>query len=100
MRGHHDRDFQTAVSWDTPLLDGYDHLVLHQENGTPLAGFRSLTGRGIFALLRRERPRAVLLSQFLYDFDLAVYLSCLRLRIPIWIRHETQDEAFPRPAWK
>jgi glycosyltransferase involved in cell wall biosynthesis len=100
MRGHRDREFQTAVSWDTPLLEGYDHLILHQENGTPLSGFRSLTGRGIFALLQRERPRAALLSQFLYAFDLAVYLSCLRLRIPIWIRHETQDEAFRRPAWK
>ena len=27
-------------------------------------------------------------------------MSCLLLRIPIWIRHETQDEALPRRPWK
>jgi glycosyltransferase involved in cell wall biosynthesis len=100
MRGHHDRDFQTVVTWDLPLLEGYNHTVLHNEDGTPFEGFRSLTGRGVFDLLRRERPSAVLISQFAYAYDLMTYVSCLLLRIPIWIRHETQDEAFSRPAWK
>ena len=100
MRGHRDRGFDTVISWDTPLLDGYRHTVLHNERGTPFQGFRSLTGRGVSALLRQERPAAVLISQFLYAFDFAAYTSALRLRIPVWIRHETQDEAFSRPAWK
>ncbi len=100
MRGHRDRDFNTVIAWDTPLLEGYAHRVLNNERGTPFQGFRSLTGRGVFALLRRERPAAVLISQFLYEFDLAAYLGCLALGIPIWIRHETQDEALTRPAWK
>ena len=100
MRGHADRDFGTAVSWNTPLLEGYAHTVLHNENGTPLQGFKSLSGRGVFALLRRERPQAALISQFLYAFDLAAYVGCRALGIPIWIRHETQDEAFPRGAGK
>jgi glycosyltransferase involved in cell wall biosynthesis len=100
LRGHRDREFDAPIAWDTPLLEGYDHLVLHNERGTPLQGFRSLTGRGVFDLLRRERPAAVLISQFLYAFDLAAYLGCRRLGVPIWIRHETQDEAFIRPAWK
>jgi glycosyltransferase involved in cell wall biosynthesis len=99
-RGHHDREFGEKVAWDTPLLEGYDHLVLRNERGTPFTGFRSLSGRGVLALLRRERPRAALLSQFLYAFDLAAWLGCVALRIPIWIRQETQDEAFVRPAWK
>jgi glycosyltransferase involved in cell wall biosynthesis len=100
MRGHRDRGFDTVISWDTPLLDGYRHTVLRNERGTPFQGFRSLTGRGVFALLRKERPAAVLISQFLYAFDLTTYLSSLFLHIPVWIRHETQDEAFSRPAWK
>jgi glycosyltransferase involved in cell wall biosynthesis len=100
VRGHRDKDFGQVVAWDTPLLEGYDHLVLNNERGTPLQGFRSLTGRGIFRLLKMEKPSAVLISQFLYEADLAAYLSCLRLRIPIWIRHETQDEAFRRRPWK
>ena len=100
LRGHHDRDFGQVVAWDQPLLDGYPHLILHNERGTPLTGFRSLTGRGVHNLLQKERPDAVLLSQFSYAFDLATFLGCVRLNIPLWIRHETQDEAFVRPAWK
>lgn len=100
VRGHRDKDFGQVVAWDTPLLEGYDHLVLNNERGTPLQGFRSLTGRGILRLLKAEKPSAVLISQFLYEADLAVCLSCLLLRIPIWIRHETQDEAFRRKPWK
>ena len=100
VRGHSDRDFGQTVAWDTPLLSGYDSVVLHNERGTPLQGFRSLAGSGLFALLRRECPSAVLISQFLYEADLIMYLSCVILGIPVWIRHETQDEAFIRPRWK
>lgn len=100
VRGHRDKDFGQVVAWDTPLLEGYEHLVLNNERGVPLQGFRSLTGRGIFRLLKSEKPKAVLISQFLYEADLIAYLSCLVLRIPIWIRHETQDEAFRRKPWK
>ena len=56
VRGHRDKDFGQVVAWDTPLLEGYDHLVLNNERGTPLQGFRSLTGRGIFRLLKMEKP--------------------------------------------
>jgi len=100
VRGHHDQDFGRVVAWNTPLLQGYPYRVLHNERGIPLQGFRSLTGRGIYSLLRRERPAAVLISQFLYEFDFVTYVTCLLLGIPVWIRHETQDEAFRRPAWK
>jgi glycosyltransferase involved in cell wall biosynthesis len=100
VRGQHDPDFNTVVAWDTPLLEGYPHAVLGNERGTPLAGFRSLTGHGIYRLLQRERPDAVIISQFLYEYDLVTYVSSLLLGIPIWIRQETQDEAFRRPAWK
>ncbi|MCE0497246.1 MAG: glycosyltransferase family 4 protein [Methylacidiphilales bacterium] len=100
VRGHHDREFCKIVAWDQPLLDGYPHLVLNNERGTPLTGFRSLTGRGIRDLLQKERPDTVIISQFIYEFDFVTYLNCVRLNIPIWIRQETQDEAFVRPAWK
>lgn len=100
VRGRMDREFGENVAWETSLLSGYPHVILNNERGVPLSGFRSLTGRGIHRLLRTERPGAVIFSQFLYEADLVAYLSCLRLGIPIWIRQETQDEAFRRPAWK
>jgi len=100
MRGHHDAGFNRRVAWDTPLLHGYPHRVLHNQRGAPLQGFRSLTGRGLFRLLRRERPQAVILAPFLYEFDTTAYAACFLLGIPIWVKHETQDEAFPRSAAK
>jgi glycosyltransferase involved in cell wall biosynthesis len=100
VRGHLDREFGQTIAWNTPLLQGYPFVVLHNERGTPLRGFRSLTGRGIDRLLREEKPAAAVLGQFLYAFDLAAYLGCRRLGIPIWIRQETQDEASPRTPAK
>ena len=89
-----DKEFGCEVAWDTPLLSGYPFRVLGNERGVPLSSPRSLTGRGVFALLRAERPAAVVLTQSHYWFDHAAYLSCLLLRIPILIRQETQDEMF------
>lgn len=100
LRRHREPDFGRELAWDTPLLDGYTSAVLDNERGEPLRGFRSLTGKGVFGLLRKERPSAVLISQFLYEADLVAYLSCLFLRIPVWIRHETQDEAMVRGPLK
>jgi glycosyltransferase involved in cell wall biosynthesis len=73
------------------LLQGYDFRVLGTEHGVPLSGPRSLTGRGVWSLLQRDRPRAILLTQAYYRFDHAAYLSALALRVPIMIRQETQD---------
>ncbi|MBI5924581.1 MAG: glycosyltransferase family 4 protein [Aquabacterium sp.] len=93
-QGHVDREFGKEVAWDTPLLSGYRYRVLHNERGVPLSSPASLTGRGIFKLLRTERPAAVMLTQARYWFDHTAYLSALALRIPILIRQETQDDMY------
>lgn len=100
VRGHSDSDFGQVVAWDTPLLEGYEHVILNNERGVALQGFRSLSSRGIFRLLKSEKPKAVLISQFSYEADLVTYLACLFLRIPVWIRHESQDEANARRPLK
>lgn len=92
--GNVDREFGKEVVWDIPLLSGYEFRVLGNERGTPLTSPRSLTGRGIHALLKKERPAAVMLTQSRYVFDHAAYLSALALGIPVLIRQETQDEMF------
>lgn len=89
--GHVDREFGQAVAWDTPLLQGYDFRVLNSEHGVPLRGPRSLTGRGVWSLMKQERPQAIMLTQSYYLFDHAAYLSAMALRVPILIRQETQD---------
>jgi glycosyltransferase involved in cell wall biosynthesis len=98
LRGHYDKGFGKKVAWDEPLLQGYPVAVLNNEKGTPLDGFNSLTGSGILSLLKRQRPDAILLTGLAYRFDWTAYFSALRLRIPLWIRTETQDQAFAR-SW-
>ncbi|MCI0539112.1 MAG: glycosyltransferase family 4 protein [Verrucomicrobiales bacterium] len=100
VRGHRDAGFGVNVKWDVPLLEGYPNRVLNNEHGEPLRGFGSLHSRGLFPLIAKKRPAAVLFMQFAYAYDLGAYLSCLALRVPIWIRHETQDEAFARSPFK
>jgi glycosyltransferase involved in cell wall biosynthesis len=97
--GNIDQGFGTEVVWDVPLLNGYCNRVLNNERGTPITTPDSLTGKGIFSLLRRERPAAIVLTHFRYRFDQAAYLAALALGIPILIRQETQDEMYsaPRP---
>ncbi|HEX4644789.1 MAG TPA: glycosyltransferase family 4 protein [Verrucomicrobiae bacterium] len=96
VRGHFDSGFGSTIAWDEPLLNGYPATVLNAENGIPLNGFNSLTGKGIVSLLKRERPDAVMLAGLAHRFEWAVYWTAIRLRIPIWLRTETQDEAFAR----
>src|SRR5262245_13244932 len=86
LQGHFDAGFGAKVAWDEPLLEGYPASVLSLENGVPLRGFNSLTGRSIPALLARERPDAVLLTGLAYRFDWTVYFTAFRLQIPIWLR--------------
>lgn len=92
--GNVDKEFGAEVKWDTPLMAGYAFRVLRNERGIPGSSPASLTGAGIFALLRRERPSAVVLTHSRYTFDKVAYLSALVLGIPILIRQETQDEMF------
>jgi glycosyltransferase involved in cell wall biosynthesis len=100
VRGHRDAGFGIQMRWNTPLLSGYPFRVLNNERGVPLSGFRSLHGKGLFGLLLQMRPEAVLFSQFAYQFEWTAYLACLLLGIPIWLRTETQDEAFARSTPK
>ena len=100
LKGHYDKGFGETFAWDEPLLQGYRSTTLNNENGVPLNGFKSLTGKGVFSLLRLERPDAILLTGLAYRFDWTAYFSAMFLRIPLWIRAETQDEAFQRRWFK
>ena len=100
LRGHFDAGFRRHVAWDEPLLEGYPVTVLHNTRREPFKSFRSLHGRGVFSALRQQRPDAVLLTNLAYEFDWAAYFGALALGIPIWLRVETQDEAFARSRMK
>jgi glycosyltransferase involved in cell wall biosynthesis len=50
--------------------------------------------------VKERRLSAVLLTQFNYALDLSILIQSHVLGIPVWIRQETQDEAFLRSGWK
>jgi len=43
-KGYQDKGFGQRITWEKPLLEGYPHTILNNENGTPLSGWNSLTG--------------------------------------------------------
>ena len=88
------------LAWDEDLLAGYDAVVLSNMRGKSLESFRSLTGKGICRIMRREHPDAILLTALSHRFGWAVYICANFMRIPIWLRTETQDEAFARSGLK
>lgn len=96
LQGWIDTGFGQTTAWDEPLLEGYPHHLLGHAVPDGLQGFSSLSGKGVGTILNKERPPAVLLTQFRYKFDWAAFWSARRAGIPIWIRQETQDEAFVR----
>ena len=100
VRGYRDPGFGQEICWDEPLLDGYPNEVLHCTRGRPLCGFASLTGRGLGRAFSAARPKCILLTGLNYRYDWAARLHAQRRGIPVWLRQETQDEAFARPIWK
>lgn len=96
----YDPEFGCEVAWDTDLLSGYDFTFLSRNNLSPPTGFRGLSGRGVFQLIRTIRPQVILLTSLRYEFDIVAYFSAIALRIPIWLRIETQDQAFKRSYLK
>jgi len=99
-RGFTDREFGQTVAWDTPLLEGYRSRIVGQLQAGGLSGPLSLRGQHIHRQLRKSGARAVLLTSLRYHYDMCAYLAARRLRLPIFLKNETQDEAWARSRWK
>jgi glycosyltransferase involved in cell wall biosynthesis len=98
VRGGRDPGFAQAITWDTDLLAGYPSTVLRSDLAVAPSGWNSLDGRGLQELIQSLRPSVILLSSLNYRFDAAAYAIALLKAIPVWIRCETQDDAFER-SW-
>lgn len=100
VRGHADKGFGQTVSWDDPMLEGYAYSVLNAENGVPLSGPNSLTGKGVAEKMDELKPDIVLLTGLNYRYDRVAYREARKRKIPVWLRCETQDEAVTRSKVK
>jgi glycosyltransferase involved in cell wall biosynthesis len=100
VQGHTDSGFGQVITWDEPLLEGYQNTILNCENGEPLSGWSSLTGKGIGLVLDDIKPKYVLLTGLNYRYDWVALWQSKKRKIPIFLRCETQDEASPRSILK
>jgi len=100
VRGAMDEGFGQNVAWDEPMLDGYGAEFLPEAQSCKPGGFSAIYGRGIETRIRELKPAAILLNGINYRLFARAILAARRLGIPLWLRSETQDVAFPRAAWK
>ena len=91
-----DPGFETKLAWGEQLLEGYPHAFLTRNEEISLGQFNALKGQGIADWVNALKPRNILLSQCNYQMDYRTILAAKRSGCKIWIRHETQDEAFRR----
>jgi glycosyltransferase involved in cell wall biosynthesis len=93
VTGYADDGFSEKITWDEPMLSGYQHTIIKSENGKPLTGWGSLTGRGVKDIIKKHNPTAILLTGLNYQYDLIAYIQSYFRNIPLWLRCETQDWA-------
>ena len=99
--GRMDQEFGLKIAWDIPLEEGYAHrYVSTAEPDTRIADFFQWEHRGVDRIVREERPDVVFVNGLTTRFYLAAYFAALRGGIPIWMRTETQDQAFKRSRLK
>jgi len=100
VKGHLDNGFGQVVSWDEPMLEGYQNTILNCEKGKPLSGWSSLTGKGVSQILDKIKPEYVLLTGLNYRYDWVALWHSKKRKIPVFLRCETQDEASSRSKFK
>jgi len=100
VKGHDDIGFGKVIVWDEPLLDGYNNTILNCVKGIALSGWSSLTGMGVGHTLDIIKPKYVLLTGLNYRYDFVALLHSKKRNIPVFLRWETQDQAFSRSKIK
>ena len=95
-----DKEFGIYLSWDLPLLSGYNNNII----------WNSIDDRSFFKwssfiyfIIRafwNNRPDVVLLNGIGESHYLSALFLAKLFRIPVWLRSETQDKAFYRSRHK
>jgi glycosyltransferase involved in cell wall biosynthesis len=91
IAGYRDQEFGVSFAWDTELLASYEvHFLTRVRDGGPTS-YDKVRPRGLGALLRRLRPRAVLLLGYASRFDWISCYEAWRGSFPLLFRAETTD---------
>jgi glycosyltransferase involved in cell wall biosynthesis len=89
IRGYKDDGFGVQVSWDTPLLEGYNYEFLPNLRDTGGLSLTSPISRGIYTRLRQLNPDAVWIHGYASVNALHGILAANALGIPVLLRAES-----------
>lgn len=93
IRGDIDKGFGTAVKWDIPLLQGYDHEFIKNNSWKPSIhkGFFGLLNLGVIRMLYRQPKSVIVIHGWAYATHVLTILFgrmfghsiCLRAETPL-----------------
>ncbi|HYM70770.1 MAG TPA: glycosyltransferase family 4 protein [bacterium] len=89
-REYHDPEFDVAVRWDLPMLDGYAWRVLPNRSPIPAADhFLRYVHPSVIGVLRRERYDAVIVHGYAHATEWLAFLGAWASRTPLFLRGES-----------
>ena len=89
VRPHFDTDFNQSTKWDTPLLEGYDHIFFKKIFKTTKLGFFIPFVYGISKALKEEDWNAVWVHGYNHFALVIVIFFAVLYKIPIFFRAES-----------
>lgn len=100
-----DKGFGQKVSWDIPLLDGYDFVFLKNTSRSKGMNTRFLDAINwsIFKVLRQSDDKVVIVNGWAYLSDWFVFLAAKLYGKKVWMRAEmpwNQEELKPKSIKK
>lgn len=102
VAGYRDPEFGVSLAWDSDLLAGYDARFLTRTDGSGSGAPDEARARGAGELLRKLKPRAVMLLGYGSRFDRQALYEAWRTGCPLLFRAETTDHSVARTrarAW-
>ncbi len=104
VRSYKDEGFGTAVTWDTPLLEGYRHVVLPRLRDTGNPSPTSPIAFGFYRHLQRGLDGIPFDAVWIHGYStinaLHAMLAAKALGLPVLLRAESWLEDRSRSGWK
>jgi glycosyltransferase involved in cell wall biosynthesis len=91
VKGELDKEFNTVVKWDTPLLLGYKSRVLKNWSGRRSMNnrFRDAINPSVFTIIRKSKSKVVIINGWNYASNWMVMIFGKMLGKQVWLRAES-----------
>lgn len=99
-RQYRDSGFGCEVKWDVPILKGYAHKFVGQDDQAQITDFWTPSGAGLEAQLTEYRPEVIVITAYSGLFHLRAIYAAARLQAGVVMRHEASDVAQSRSRLK